>query len=225
MSAFRVALSADFRKPDGSPSFPEFDLSPLEDHPDIDLFYLEPEPEISAAQLVEVDALILLAPRVGAGSLTPERAAGGGGAVRCRLRQRGPGGVQRPRRGGGDHPGRSPAAGRGVDPDPRLRAVRQALRQGPACAPGACRLGREDRAQRRRTGGPHPGFGRHGQHRGRDVSPRASPRHALHRSRPLRRSGPGGGAGRRPDGSGHGLPRSRLRLRELPALGRHPPPR
>ena len=71
MSAFRVALSADFREPDGSPSFPEFDLSPLEDHPDIDLFYLEPEPEISAAQLVDVDALILLTPQVGAGSLTP----------------------------------------------------------------------------------------------------------------------------------------------------------
>ena len=71
MSAFRVALSADFRKADGSPSFPEFDLSPLEDHPDIDLFYLEPEPEISAAQLTEVDALILLTPRVGADSLTP----------------------------------------------------------------------------------------------------------------------------------------------------------
>ena len=70
MSAFRVALSADFRKPDGSPSFLEFDLSPLEDHSDIDLFYLEPEPEISAAQLADVDALILLTPRVGAGSLT-----------------------------------------------------------------------------------------------------------------------------------------------------------
>ena len=71
MSAFRVALSADFRKPDGSPSFPEFDLSPLKDHPDIDMFYLEPEPEISASQLTEVDALILLTPRVGAASLTP----------------------------------------------------------------------------------------------------------------------------------------------------------
>ena len=71
MSAFRVALSADFRKPDGSPSFPEFDLSPLEDHPDIDLFFLEPEPELSAAQLADVDALILLTPRVGAASLTP----------------------------------------------------------------------------------------------------------------------------------------------------------
>ena len=71
MSAFRVALSADFRKSDGSPSFPEFDLSPLLDHPDIDMFYLEPEPEISAAQLADVDALILLTPRVGAASLTP----------------------------------------------------------------------------------------------------------------------------------------------------------
>ena len=71
MTAFRVALSADFRKPDGSPSFREFDLSPLEDHPDIDLFYLEPEPEISATQLADVDALILLTPRVGAASLTP----------------------------------------------------------------------------------------------------------------------------------------------------------
>ena len=72
MTAFRVALSADFRKPDGSPSFPTFDLSPLEDHPDIDLFYLEPEPEISAVQLADVDALILLTPQVGAGSLTPD---------------------------------------------------------------------------------------------------------------------------------------------------------
>ena len=71
MSTFRVALSADFRKPDGNPSFREFDLSPLEDHPDIDMFYLEPEPEISASQLTEVDALILLTPRVGAASLTP----------------------------------------------------------------------------------------------------------------------------------------------------------
>ena len=70
MAVFRVALSADFRKPDGSPSFPEFDLAPLEDHPDIDVFYLEPEPELSAAQLADVDALILLTPRVGAGSLT-----------------------------------------------------------------------------------------------------------------------------------------------------------
>ena len=72
MSAFRVALSADFRKPDGSPTFPEFDLSPLQEHPDVDLFHLEPEPEVSAAQLAGVDALILLTPRVGAGSLAAD---------------------------------------------------------------------------------------------------------------------------------------------------------
>ena len=72
MSTFRVALSADFRKPDGSPSFPEFDLSPLEERSDLDFFYLEPEAEISAAQLADVDALILLAPRIGAGSLIPQ---------------------------------------------------------------------------------------------------------------------------------------------------------
>ena len=71
MSRFRVALSADFRKADGSPSFPEFDLSPLHDRPDVDMFYLDPEPEISAAQLADADALILLTPRVGAASLTP----------------------------------------------------------------------------------------------------------------------------------------------------------
>ena len=70
MTAFRVAISADFRKPDGSPNFPEFDLSPLEDSSDIDLAYLEPAAEISAAQLADVDALILLSPRVGAASLT-----------------------------------------------------------------------------------------------------------------------------------------------------------
>ena len=70
MSQFRVGLSADFRKPDGSPSFPEFDLGPLMEHPKIALSYLEPEAEISASQLADIDALILLAPRVGARSLT-----------------------------------------------------------------------------------------------------------------------------------------------------------
>ncbi len=29
MSLFRVALSGDFRKADGSPTFPDFDLAPL----------------------------------------------------------------------------------------------------------------------------------------------------------------------------------------------------
>ncbi len=71
MADFRVALSADFLKPDGSPSFPEFDLSPLERQAGLELFYLEPNQEIAADQLDDVDALILLTPRVTVQSLQP----------------------------------------------------------------------------------------------------------------------------------------------------------
>ncbi|MDJ0896686.1 MAG: NAD(P)-dependent oxidoreductase [Alphaproteobacteria bacterium] len=71
MADFRVALSADFLKPDGSPSFPEFDLSPLKRQAGLELFYLEPNQEIAADQLDDVDALILLTPRVTAASLRP----------------------------------------------------------------------------------------------------------------------------------------------------------
>ncbi len=69
MASFRVALSADFRKPDGSPSFPEFDLSRLEAQEGLEFFYLEPCQEIAAEQLADVDVLILLAPRITADSL------------------------------------------------------------------------------------------------------------------------------------------------------------
>ena len=173
MSAFRVALSADFRKSDGSPSFAEFDLSPLRDHPDIDLFYLEPEPKISAAQLTDVDALILLTPQVGAGSLTPN----GRLAVVARF------GV------GYNNVDLAACSANDVaaviTPDGVRRPVAVSIltlifalsgklfvkdrlaRRGPGG------LGREDGPQRRRTGGTHPGLGRHGQHRGRDVPPRA----------------------------------------------------
>ena len=37
MAEFRVALSGDFFKEDGSPSFAEFDLSPLRDRDDVEL--------------------------------------------------------------------------------------------------------------------------------------------------------------------------------------------
>ena len=60
MQKFRVALSGDFKKPDGNPSFPEWDLSSLEQRTNLELFYLESEPVISARQLDGVDALILL---------------------------------------------------------------------------------------------------------------------------------------------------------------------
>ncbi len=68
MSKFRVALSGDFLKPDGSPAFPEFDLTPLSG-PDIEHFYLPPGGEVAAADLEEVDALILLASRFTAASV------------------------------------------------------------------------------------------------------------------------------------------------------------
>ena len=72
MDRFRVAVSGDFKKPDGSPSFPEFDLSPLLNHEQVDLVYLEDESPISAAQLQRVDALILLGNQITSDSFAPE---------------------------------------------------------------------------------------------------------------------------------------------------------
>ena len=60
MAPFRVALSADFRKPDGSPTFPDFDLTPLIEAPGVELLYLEPADSLRAEQLADFDALILL---------------------------------------------------------------------------------------------------------------------------------------------------------------------
>lgn len=70
MGAFRVALSGDFRKADGSPTFPSFDLSPLTGDPRIELVWIDPvEGEIPAAGLAGCDALILLGPRFTAASI------------------------------------------------------------------------------------------------------------------------------------------------------------
>ncbi len=60
---FRVALSADFRNPDGSPTFRDFDLAPLLGDPRVEMAYLESENAISGRQLEDFDALILLAHR------------------------------------------------------------------------------------------------------------------------------------------------------------------
>ena len=38
MSTFRVGLSAGFKQPDGSPAYPSFDLSPLDDEPRIEWY-------------------------------------------------------------------------------------------------------------------------------------------------------------------------------------------
>ena len=60
---FRVALSGDFRKEDGSPTYPDFDLAPLKNAPGVEMAFLEPQNPIRAEQLEDFDALILLAHR------------------------------------------------------------------------------------------------------------------------------------------------------------------
>ncbi len=67
---FRVALSGDFRKPDGNPAYPMFDLGPLLDDPDVELVHVEPvDGRMPADRLAGCDALILLVPRFDAGSI------------------------------------------------------------------------------------------------------------------------------------------------------------
>jgi phosphoglycerate dehydrogenase-like enzyme len=61
--SFRVALSGDFRKPDGSAVYPDFDLTPLRQAPAVEMAYLEPSNPIRAEQVADFDALILLAAR------------------------------------------------------------------------------------------------------------------------------------------------------------------
>ena len=68
---YRVALSGDFRKPDGSPVYPDFDLEPLRKLQDVEFAYLEPANPISADQLADFDALILLAHRFTRESIPP----------------------------------------------------------------------------------------------------------------------------------------------------------
>src|SRR5580658_7187665 len=60
---FRVALSGDFRKPDGSLVYPDFDLEPLRRAPGVEVAFLEPHNPVRAEQLEDFDALILLAHR------------------------------------------------------------------------------------------------------------------------------------------------------------------
>ena len=66
---FRVALSGDFRKPDGSPTYPDFDLQPLYEAPGVEVEFLESNNPLKAAQLEDFDALILLVHRFSADSV------------------------------------------------------------------------------------------------------------------------------------------------------------
>ncbi|MCO5080675.1 MAG: dehydrogenase [Rhizobiaceae bacterium] len=60
---FRIALSGDFRKPDGSPTYPDFDLRPLYEAPGVEVEFLESNNPLKAEQLEDFDALILLVHR------------------------------------------------------------------------------------------------------------------------------------------------------------------
>jgi phosphoglycerate dehydrogenase-like enzyme len=60
---FRVALSGDFRKADGSPTYPVFDLAPLKNAPGVEMAFLESHNPLKAEQLEDFDALILLTHR------------------------------------------------------------------------------------------------------------------------------------------------------------------
>lgn len=66
---FRVALSGDFRKPDGSPTYPDFDLEPLRTAPGVEMEFLESASPLRAEQLEDFDALILLIHRFAAESV------------------------------------------------------------------------------------------------------------------------------------------------------------
>jgi phosphoglycerate dehydrogenase-like enzyme len=69
MAKFRVALSGDFVKPDGSPTYPMFDLSPLLSNPKIEVGYVSPVDGVMPAKaLADFDALILLVPKYNATS-------------------------------------------------------------------------------------------------------------------------------------------------------------
>jgi hypothetical protein len=64
VSRFRVALSGDFRHPEGRLAFPDFDLSPRADDPDVEITRVQPEDGVMpAAGLADPDAPILRVPR------------------------------------------------------------------------------------------------------------------------------------------------------------------
>ncbi len=67
--SFRVALSGDFRKADGTPVYPDFDLGLLLGAPGVEVAYLSTANPVRAAELEGFDALILLISRLAPESL------------------------------------------------------------------------------------------------------------------------------------------------------------
>ena len=69
MSKFHIALSGDLFNTDGTPTFPDFDLSRLDQESDVDYAVIGRGPILGAAELDGFDALILLAPKFRAESV------------------------------------------------------------------------------------------------------------------------------------------------------------
>jgi D-3-phosphoglycerate dehydrogenase len=63
MEKFRIALSDDFLKPDGSPAYPNFDLAPLYEKSNVEVVYVPAGKRIRGEDMIGFDALILLATR------------------------------------------------------------------------------------------------------------------------------------------------------------------
>lgn len=67
---FRVALSGDFRRPEGALAFPMVDLGPLTGDPEVEVRFVPAVDGVMRAEdLAETDALILLVPRFDARSI------------------------------------------------------------------------------------------------------------------------------------------------------------
>jgi phosphoglycerate dehydrogenase-like enzyme len=62
---FRVALSGDFKKADGSLTYPDFDLAPLKAAPGVEVEFIDSANPVRGEQLEDFDALILLIHRFG----------------------------------------------------------------------------------------------------------------------------------------------------------------
>jgi D-3-phosphoglycerate dehydrogenase len=65
----RVALSGDFKKADGTPTYPDFDLTPLRTTPGVEMAFIDSVSPIRREQIEDFDALILLSHRFTAESV------------------------------------------------------------------------------------------------------------------------------------------------------------
>ena len=73
MNAFRVAVDSEFRRPDGTPAYPDFDMAALTENPDVSLEYVDLGPQAPPTVAQEFDALILLSKRFGRASAVSGR--------------------------------------------------------------------------------------------------------------------------------------------------------